>query len=208
MKKRWSFLEVATGLILLGALALVLSVSFQAVSRNGVNGAAVASPTQCAPTPVLWVTSADTSTPTPQPFEIVTPPFSPSVTPLSISKTTDLSPGVPEADKGQVIVFHCDGTFELFLSAGVAVPLQPGDVIIDSAPAPSAFGHQPPPTGVLSTITPGGTLPTPWTNITPPNPPTGFYLTSVPRSTPVVGPTEPFPPSTVDSTLTPSMPYP
>jgi hypothetical protein len=64
------------------------------------------------------------------------PPRGSTVTPIPFSKITDLSPDSPEDYKGQFIVFHCDGTYELFLSAGTDIPLGPGDhILVDFPPA-------------------------------------------------------------------------
>jgi hypothetical protein len=98
-----------------------------------------------------------TSTPTPNPSQYGTiPPLGPSVTPIPYSKITDLSPDSPEDHKGQFIVFHCDGTYELFLTAGTEIPLQPGDHILNSFPPAFLMASQQPPivTEILATDSP------------------------------------------------------
>jgi len=184
MKKKGNFLRIAVQAILLTALTLGLVSAFRAVSESG-QALAPYSPT-CVPTPILWSTDTGTPTITPAPSQQVTPPFSASVTPLPISKITDLSPDVPKEDKGQVVVFHCDGTFELFLTfAGTPAPLLPGDVIVLSAPPDSLMGKTVPQgTAVeLPTVTPEGTIIFP--PITPPGTPTGWpQPTFVASSTP------------------------
>ncbi len=173
MKKKGNFLWVAIQAILLTALTLGLVSAFRAVSENG-QALAPYSPT-CVPTPIFWSTDTGTPTITPAPSQQVTPPFSASVTLLPISKITDLSPDVPNEDKGHVVVFHCDGTFELFLTfAGTPAPLLPGDVIVLSAPPVSLMGKTVPQgTAVeLPTVTPEGTIIFPPS--TPPGTPTGW----------------------------------
>jgi len=85
----------------------------------------------CVPTrsPSSSVVVQRTSTPSPSEYGTVQP-SGPSVTPILFSKIADLSPDSPEDYKGQFIVFHCHGTYELFLSAGTDIPLQPGDHIL------------------------------------------------------------------------------
>ncbi len=166
MKRAWNFLEVAVGLILLGALALGLAAAFQAVGRNKAAGVAAASPTQCVPTPVLNPTYTGTLTPTPGPSDYGTlPPPAPSVTPLPISKITDLAPDLSNEEKVYVYVHKCNGTYELFLirpggaTAVISdvVPLQEGDVILNWIQPASMMGHVPPrattPSPLLTTPT-------------------------------------------------------
>jgi len=59
----------------------------------------------------------------------------------------DLSPELPEHDKIHWLVFHCDGTYEMFLTASSTqqAPLQPGDVLI-YAYLPSLMDHPMAPT--------------------------------------------------------------
>ena len=90
------------------------------------------------------------NTPTPKPDEFGTiPKLAPSVTPLPLSKITDLATDLPEKDKVHVYVMRCSGSFELFLlnpnmKIAAVVPLQPGDVILDWIPPASLLGHRPP----------------------------------------------------------------
>src|ERR1700752_5365485 len=69
------------------------------------------------------VVAQRTSTPNPSEYGTV-PPSHPSATPIPFSKITDLSPDSPDDHKGQFIVFHCDGSYELFLSAGAEITLR------------------------------------------------------------------------------------
>ncbi len=104
----------------------------------------------CAPTP-RPPTDSDTPTATPMRPGIGTAPSpGPSVTPLPLSKVTDLAPELADRDKVYVYVMHCDGTFELFLADPKVpleqeIPLLPDDIIYDWVPPASSMGHYPPP---------------------------------------------------------------
>src|SRR5262249_29576950 len=71
--------------------------------------------------------------------------ISPSVTPIPFSKVTDLAPDLPAKDKTQVIVYRCNGTYELYYIGYVpvseAVNLLPGDVIVNVISPASLMGH-------------------------------------------------------------------
>ena len=77
-------------------------------------------------------------------------PLPPSVTPLPLSKTTDLAPNLADQDKARIYVMHCNGAFELFLigpttaEISKTIPLQAGDTILNSIAAASSMGHRPP----------------------------------------------------------------
>ena len=77
-------------------------------------------------------------------------PLPPSVTPLPLSKTTDLAPNLADQDKARIYVMHCNGAFELFLIGSTTaeisktIPLQAGDTILNSIAAASSMGHRPP----------------------------------------------------------------
>lgn len=190
MKRASNLLQAMLGLALLGGLSIAVVFAFQTASRNNP-ALNLSVTTTCVPTPVLWATDVGTATNTPAPFQltpsqIATLPFYPSATPWPISKITDLSPDVPTDHKGQVTVFHCDGSFELFLTAGTQVPLLPGDMVIRSIAAEALVGHQPPEaTGftppLLSTPTPV----TPYVSRTPfPYPPYPIPITPLATSAP------------------------
>jgi hypothetical protein len=143
-------------LVTLAALVVVLVFFFQ--SRQGQPGSgAFQSPissqtpsSPCAPTPQP-PHDVGIRTPTPGPSEFGTPPSmrSPSVTPLPLSRTSDLAPELSNSDKVYVYVFRCNGTYELFLirpdvEITQAIPLQVGDTILYWLPPKSLMGHQPP----------------------------------------------------------------
>jgi hypothetical protein len=146
------------GLILLGVILLF----FAFIQKPGQNISSRFFPS-ATPTcvPIQSSNSAEversTSTPTPNASQYGTvPPLGPSVTPIPYSKITDLSPDSPRDHKGQFIVFHCDGTYELFLTAGPEIPLQPGDHILNFFPPAFLMASQQPPivTEILSTASP------------------------------------------------------
>ncbi len=156
----------------------------------------------CVPTPLPPTDVVGTLTPPPEPFEYAPPAASaPSVTPLPLSKTTDLAPDLPDRDKAYVYVFRCNGTYELFLvrPADVetrrTIPLQAGDTIRYWDPPASLMGVHPPrshPTETpfvspLTTPTVSmSTIPTP---LAPANP--AREPTRRPLGTPTVTPTTP-----------------
>jgi hypothetical protein len=112
------------------------------------------SPQNCAPTPQPpMVSGSNTPTPDLDQFGTELAPAS-SVTPLPISKVTDLAKRLTDEDKVYVYVMRCEGTFELFLVGPntiltQTIPLKPGDVILDSIPS-SSSRHPPP----RATVTP------------------------------------------------------
>ena len=92
-------------------------------------------------------------TPSPTPDHFATPdpylPEAPSVTPIPFVHTFDISPKVPAQDKWEIIVFRCNGTFDLFLggpeiNVDQSIILAPGDVIYNDFPPASLMGHEPP----------------------------------------------------------------
>jgi hypothetical protein len=146
------------GSILLGVILLFFA--FAPKPAQNISSRFFPSATQTC-VPIQSSNSAEgarsTSTPTPNPSQYGTiPPLGPSVTPIPYSKITDLSPDSPQDHKGQFIVFHCDGTYELFLTAGTEIPLQPGDHILNSIPPAFLMASQQPPivTEILATDSP------------------------------------------------------
>ena len=145
------------------ALALVFIVLFR---NSGIarSPGSVPSTATCVPTPLPPTErpGPPTATPDRQHFGTIAPP-APTLTPYPISKTTDLSPELAPRDKGRVLVFHCDGTYELFLTRDPAfgVTLQPGDVVIYRGLPESAEDLYAP-------------MPTPW--------PTVYMPTNTPRA--------------------------
>jgi hypothetical protein len=89
---------------------------------------------------------------------------------------------MPGRDKGKVIVFRCDGRFELYwlpINASLdVIPLERGDLIYSWSPPASLVGHQAPPAGTPPE-------PTPAPSFTP-GPP---VATSTPWSYPLATPT-------------------
>lgn len=112
----------------------------------------------CAPTPQPPVVTGP-NTPTPNVYQFETEPApASSVTPLPISKITDLAPGLADRDKVYVYIMRCEGTFELFLVAPntiltQTIPLNPGDVILNWIPPSSLIGQPPPRVTATSTPT-------------------------------------------------------
>jgi hypothetical protein len=124
------------GLILLGISVILFIFAVKPVQNISSEFFPSLTPT-CVPTRSSSSSAAVQPTATPKPSEYGTmPPSRPSVTPIPFSKITDLSPDSPDDYKAQFIVFHCDGTYELFLSAGTDIPLEPGDhILVDFPPA-------------------------------------------------------------------------
>jgi len=124
------------GLILLGIIVVLFVFVLKPVQDISSKIFSSLTPT-CVPTRSSSSSVVVVRTFTPSPSEYGTlPPSRPSVTPIPYSKITDLSPDSPDDYKGQFIVFHCDGTYELFLSAGTDIPLQQGDhILVDFPPA-------------------------------------------------------------------------
>ena len=124
------------GLILLGTIMVLIVFAVKPVQNISSEFFSLLTPT-CVPTrsSSSSVVAQRTSTPNPSEYGTV-PPSHPSATPIPFSKITDLSPDSPDDHKGQFIVFHCDGSYELFLSAGTDIPLQQGDhILVDIPPA-------------------------------------------------------------------------
>src|SRR5262249_32204403 len=143
----------------------------------------------CVPTPQPPTLPPGPPTATPDVARIgtLTPgPRAPTLTPYPINKTTDLSPAV--AAKGKVLVFHCDGTYEMFLTTNPAgpIPLQAGDTIVYRALPESALTldqaptARPWPTPTSELLTP---LPPELTRTPGPYPPTTLG-TQPPTETP------------------------
>lgn len=158
--------SVATGVVSITMFRLKLiwplSVGLIALILAGCN--TVGTVTVCAPTP-QGAQDGGPRTPTPLLSEFGTPPAvaAPTVTPLPISKKTDLAPSLAERDKAFVYVMRCRGEFELFLvppdafgkGISTTLSLQSGDVILSYAPPASMMGHRPPdPTIASSLMTP------------------------------------------------------
>ena len=146
------------GLILLGVILLSFALAQKPLQNISSRFFPSATPT-CVPIQSSNSAKVERSpaTPTPNPSQYGTvPPLRPSVTPIPYSKITDLSPDSPQDHKGQFIVFHCDGTYELFLRAGIDIPLQPGDHILNSFPPAFLMTSQQPPivTEIMSTDSP------------------------------------------------------
>lgn len=139
-------------LILLFIFMLVFAIRLQlgTINHNKQNSNLKPSKQVCAPTPQLSIKDVGLNTPTPKPEEFGTiSKLIPSVTPLPISKITDLATDLPDKDKVYVLIMRCSGSFELFLlnpnvKITEAIPLQSGDVILDWFPPASLMGHRPP----------------------------------------------------------------
>jgi hypothetical protein len=143
-------------IVFISALALVsVALIFNVQLRRSSANSAMQTPgagtysTKCTPLPQAAVI-AGTKTPTPRRDQVVTPAPVIAATPLPISKTTDLAPGLSSEDKTHVFVMHCNGAIELFLVDPQAIlpqalPLKSDDVILYVFPPESMMGHQPPP---------------------------------------------------------------
>lgn len=181
MRSIWKLLQEVGGLALLVVFAVVLVVVFRSVSNAyQAPGSAVPSATVCVPTPLSPTLPPGPATATPDRAHFGTvPPPQPTLTPYPISKTTDLSPNVAMDDKGKVLVYHCDGTYELFLTAdpAKAVPLQPGDVVVYRALPISALKLQAP------------TMAGPWPTSTALASPAPVVIPVTPTRQPYPGPT-------------------
>ncbi len=121
-------------------------------------------PLYCVPIPRKTITSW-TMTPTPDRFSSPVPDFRPvvTVTPRVYAHIVDLSPELPRKDKGNITVFRCNGTFDLFIAGpeiniDQSIKLEPGDVILSASPPASMMGQEPPeplktPTTIPTTTT-------------------------------------------------------
>ena len=129
---------------LIALCILVLALLFVFSTLQSQSGASLLRPTSpfpCAPTPNQHSEPSKLGT--------SVPPL-PSVTPLPLSKTSDLAPDLSDRDKVYVYVMRCNGTFELFLIRpntvfSETIPLQPGDVVLRWFPPASLMGPPPPP---------------------------------------------------------------
>lgn len=103
----------------------------------------------CVPLPAR---TRDLSTPTPtsertgataSPFQIAT------VTPIPFAHIYDLDPDVDQDQKSNVVIFRCNGDWDLYLFSprwdfDQAVSLGPGDIIISTGPPSVLMGIEPP----------------------------------------------------------------
>jgi hypothetical protein len=115
-------------------------------------------PAYCVPIP-REPTSDIPPTATPARFSTQAVQDQPTLTPIPFTHVIDLSPELPLEDKSELVVFRCDGTFDLYwggpeINMDLAVNLGPGDVILSSSSPASLMGHHPPPPPGPETITP------------------------------------------------------
>ncbi len=136
------------------SLVLVLSVfAACAPAQTTTSNLAQSSPTalRCVPTP----TRAPRGTPTATPSGIALGgpvPFS-TVTPFPFSRRVDLAPDVAAENKTQIIVYRCDGRYELFLTKPSlegrtiteTVQLEPGDIVVSTSNPMLMRAHPPEP---------------------------------------------------------------
>ncbi len=144
-------------LTVIGLCILAIALIFVFSTLQSQSGASLLQPTS----PLPCVSTPDLRSQPSKPSTSGLP--LPTVTPLPLSKTSDLAPDLSDRDKVHVYVMHCNGTFELFLIrpntvSSKTVPLQPGDVILDWAPPASLMGPPPRP-GTSATL--GSPLATP-----------------------------------------------
>jgi len=175
-------------LIVIGmSVVLIIAIRLQQGQvANNQSGAIMTPHRTCVPAPHSSdIDIKGTNTPTPDEFGITPDEFGipqtpgPTITPLPLSKVTDLAPELADRDKVYILVMRCEGTFELFLVSPSAaadisqvVPLQPGDIILDVVPPASLMGPPPKVLVATPTLTKTGTLPPypPPATITPPYP--------------------------------------
>jgi len=164
--QRWrNSLMWLMSLVLLAVFSWVLVIVFGSVSKTGLSapGSAISTAATCVPTPRPPTPLPGPATATPSHLSVGTSQPQPTAgTPYPvISKTTDLSPNVALSDKGNVLVYHCDGTHEMFLTVDPAgaVPRRPGDIIVfrglpvsaGNLQAPTLAGPLPASTAIFST---------------------------------------------------------
>ena len=157
------------------SIALIFNAQLRRSSANSTlqPPEITSSPQKCFPTPQAVISG--TRTPTPERGQVVTPAPVVSATPLPLSKTTDLAPGLADEDKAYVYVMHCDGTFELFMMdpqdiRANKIPLKPDDVILLISPPLSMMGAEPPRNNTFPTQS-GTPLPLQITPYPPPRTP-------------------------------------
>ncbi len=144
-------------------------------------------PTYCVPLP-QEAQMIGTPTPTPNRFSTSTPYFRPTVTPIPFAQTYDLSPELPLSEKSEIVIFRCNGAFDLYLAGpnvdiDQAIELEDGDIILGSSPPASLMGHEPPePTGSVPTQIPPASTPT---SFPYPPPSTPIDTTPAPYPAPV-----------------------
>jgi hypothetical protein len=132
-------------------------------------------PAYCVPIPRPAQISG-TLTPTPDRLSTPIPHFSPSVTPIPLANTYDLSPELPLSEKSEIVIFRCNGAFDLYLAGpnveiDQAIELEVGDIVYSSGPPASLMGHEPPePTGSVLTQIPLASTPTSFPYPPPPTP--------------------------------------
>lgn len=105
-------------------------------------------PSYCAPLPNEAV-DYSTLTITPNRFSSQVSYSRPTVTPRKYDLTIDLSAEISIKEKSQIIIFRCNGTFDLYLigpeiNITERIILSPGDLIISSIPPASQMGRKPP----------------------------------------------------------------
>lgn len=113
-------------------------------------------PAHCVPIP-RYPTPAGPPTATPDQFATAGPNLSPTITPIPMAHIYNLSPELPFEEQSIIVVFRCDGAFDLYgagpeINIDEYLRLEPGDVIFSSNGPASLMGHQPPePTSLTTT---------------------------------------------------------
>ena len=153
------FIALASFVVL---LIIVLAINFTALSsfqsqiksipptlQKSFLTATSTRPANCVPLPYSN-RSSSTITPTPDRALGTTPPvaFSPTVTPITYSNTYDLDPSISQEDKGSVIVFRCNGSWDFYWldpnkNIYQYIPLAEGDYIWMVNPPTSVMGKKP-----------------------------------------------------------------
>jgi len=116
-------------------------------------------PAECVPLPYTNTYLHITLTPTPDlsnPNEKIKPYLSPTVTPIAVTRTINLSPKTNPNDLARTYVFRCNGDMDLYISGpdvdiDKAMDLKYGDVVIFTEPPISLMGKHPPKPSPLPT---------------------------------------------------------
>jgi hypothetical protein len=120
----------------------------------------------CAPLPKVPLDNGP-KTPTPDIYQAQGTPLpylSPSVIPIPYANIIDMDPQIPDRDKSYIVVYRCNGTFDLYKTGDPNfnnIPLNEGDVIyhtdvplsvMEVHPYPTKMMIKPSPTNVMTAL--------------------------------------------------------